>query len=299
MMDLRQLRYLIAVADELNFTRAARRCHISQPPLSRAIAELEAEIGARLFDRDRHSVALTPAGDSFVADARQALSLLQAGADRANRIARGLSGSVTFGFGGPTAYSLFPELIRRFRKACPDVMPRYRALSFAQQTEALHGGEIDIGIVRLPIFDELIETRLIHREELVVAISRGHPVLARKGALRINDLRSCRFVTYEATRGFNYRADFRALCQMADFEPDITHEAPTTEAVLAIVACGESVSIVPASASRWRVRGVVFRPLASPAGQDTLSTARFAIAWHRNRASAAARQFINLCPITE
>src|SRR5947209_11321394 len=111
MMDLRQLQYALALAKELNFTRAARRCHVSQPPLSRAIAELETEIGTALFLRDTHHVALTVAGASFLQDAERALAVLDEGAERARRAARGLKGTLIMGFGGSPVYALLPGLI--------------------------------------------------------------------------------------------------------------------------------------------------------------------------------------------
>jgi DNA-binding transcriptional LysR family regulator len=117
-MDLRQLRYLIALAEELNFTRAAARCNVSQPPFSRAIRDLETDIGARLFDRDKHRVALT-AGASMVEDARRSLAMIEEGRHRAQRTAAGYSGTLTFGFGGSTVYSLLPSLVAGFARLRP------------------------------------------------------------------------------------------------------------------------------------------------------------------------------------
>jgi LysR family transcriptional regulator, benzoate and cis,cis-muconate-responsive activator of ben and cat genes len=114
-MELRQLRYLLAVAEELNFTRAARRCNVSQPPLSRSISELEDEIGVRLFDRNTHRVSLTAAGSSLIDDARRALELIDSCTDRARRVSIGLRGTLVLGFGGSPVYALLPNLIRRFR----------------------------------------------------------------------------------------------------------------------------------------------------------------------------------------
>lgn len=295
-MDVRQMRYLIAVAEELNFTRAAARCHVSQPPLSRAIRDLEAEVGAQLFERDKHHVALTPAGAALVDRARKALAMLDEGADLARRTAAGLSGMLTFGFGGSTVYALVPALVRRFRETTPDVAIRFNAMSVLHQIEALRSGDIDIGIVRLPIFDELIETRFVHSEPLVVALPSGHPLLAHSGPVSPDDLKSSRFVTYEPTRGFNFQADLLALCHLASFDPAIAHEAPTTEAVIGIVACGEGVAIVPASAERLRMRGVAFRPLDVPASAPELATVRFALAWRAGMIRPTVRKFIDSVP---
>ncbi|WP_275229503.1 LysR family transcriptional regulator [Novosphingobium album (ex Liu et al. 2023)] len=290
---MRQMRYLVAVGEELNFTRAAERCHISQPPLSRAIRELESEIGTRLFDRDKHHVALTPAGASLMLSARKALAALDDGIHLARRTGMGLSGTLTFGFGGSTVYSLLPSLVRRFRETTADVELRFSAMSVLHQIEALRSGEIDVGILRLPIFDELIETRFVHSEPLVAALPLGHPLLAHSGAVSPADLRSSRFVTYESTRGFNFQADLLALCRLANFDPEIAHEAPTTEAVIGIVACGEGVAIVPASAERLRMRGVAFRPLEVPDATAERAVVRFALAWRAGELGATTRKFID------
>ena len=291
-MDLRQMRYLVAVAEELSFTRAARRCHVSQPPLSRAIRELEQEIGIRLFERDKHHVAVTPAGRSLLEDARRALALLDESAERARRTARGLRGTLSIGFGGSPVYSLLPALVRRFRQAVPDVEIRFRAMAVLRQIEALRNGEIDIGIVRLPVYDELIDTRFVYREPLVVALPSGHPLLGSSGAIAVAQLNGSRFVTYQPTRGFNFHADLHALCRLADFEPVIAYEAASTEAVVGIVACGEGVAIVPASAERLRMRGVSFRPLDVSAVSAGLGWVEFALAWRNVDTPATATEFV-------
>ena len=292
-MDLRQMRYLIAVSEELNFTRAAERCNVSQPPLSRAIRDLEEEVGARLFDRSTHHVALTPAGESLVADARKALAIAEEGLERARRLSRGFTGTLTFGFGGSTVYALLPLLVRRFREAAPSVHIRFQAMSVLHQIEALRDGQIDVGIVRLPIFDELIDTKFVYSEPLAVALPWGHPLLAHSGAVDIAELQSNRFVTYEPARGFNFHSDLHALCRRAGFTPAIAHEAPTTEAVVGIVACGEGVAIIPSSAERLRMRGVSFRPLAAVPADASLHTVRFALAWRKGQPGSTVQKFLD------
>lgn len=286
------MRYLVAVAEELNFTRAAIRCNVSQPPLSRAIRLLEEEVGTRLFVRDKHSVVVTPAGASLVEDARRMLRQLADGLDRARRISRGLRGTLSIGFGGSTVYSLLPALVRRFRDAAPDVEIRFQTMAVLSQIDALRNHEIDIGILRLPVHDELIETRFVHREPLVAALPLDHPLLAHSGAIAIGQLASSRFITYQPRRGFNYHADLFALCRLAGFEPNIAHEAGTSEAIIGIVACGEGVAIVPASAERLRMRGVAFRALDVTDIPLRLGAVEFALAWHRERLTEAAAEFV-------
>lgn len=293
-MNIRSLHYLVAVAEELNFSRAAERCHVSQPPLSRAIRNLEEQVGAKLFLRNRHQVALTPAGLSLVQDARKALELLEEGAERARRTALGMTGTLSIGFGGSTVYSLLPSLVRRFRQAAPDVVIHFKAMSVLHQIEALREREIDIGIVRLPISDELIETHFVHAEPLVIAFPTGHKLLTRPGPVSIRDLSGSRIVTYEAARGFHVYGDLQGLCRLAGFTPHIAHQAPTTEAVIGIVACGEGVAVVPASAERLHMQGVAFRPLDPGNAPQHLTMVRFALAWRSMTTSATTLRFINV-----
>ncbi len=293
-MDLRQLRYLLAVAEELNFTRAAMRCNISQPPLSRAIRDLEEEIGAQLFERDKHKVELTLAGKTLVEEARQVIAVLERGVERTRQAATGLQGTLRIGFGGSTVYSLLPQLVRRFREAVSDVKIEFCPMPVLSQIEALRNGEIDLGLLRLPIFDEIIETRYVYDEPLVVALPITHPLLRQSGAISVADLRNDRFVTYEPARGFNFHSDLIALCRLAGYDPRIEHWALTTEAVIGIVACGEGVAIVPASAERLRMRGVSFRPLTSGDASSDLLNVRFALAWRKEGAPATAARFVEL-----
>ena len=291
------MQYLVAVAEELSFSRAALRCNVSQPPLSRAIQDLEKEIGAKLFVRDKHSVALTPAGRSLVDDTSLMLRQLGESVQRARQTAQGLRGSLSIGFGGSTVFALLPSLVQRFRENVSDVEIRFCPMPVPYQIEALRNREIDVGILRLPIHDEIVETKPVHREPLIVALPTNHPQLAASDAISVAQLASSRFVTYLPSRGFNYHADLYALCRLAGFDPDIAHEAPTTEAVVAIVACGEGVAIVPASAERLRMRGVSFRPLDVRGIPAHLGSVSFGLAWHRQFASSTVTQFVAQAPL--
>jgi LysR family transcriptional regulator, benzoate and cis,cis-muconate-responsive activator of ben and cat genes len=288
------MRYFLALAEELNFTRAAARCHISQPPFSRAISQLEHEIGARLFERDKHKVTVTLAGQTLIEDATQALAVIDRGIERARQVATGLQGSLRMGFGGSTVYSLLPQLIRRFRSVVSDVEIEFCPMPVLSQIEALRNGEIDLGLLRLPIFDESLETQHVYGEPLVAALPSGHPLLARSGAVSIAELRHDRFVAYEPTRGFNFHSDLVALCRFDGYDPQIAHRALTTEAVIGIVACGEGVAIVPASAERLRMRGVSFRPLDAHGAPQHLLNVEFALAWRREGTPATAFRFAEL-----
>lgn len=291
-MDQRQLRNLVALAEELNFTRAAARCHISQPPFSRSIALLEAELGVRLFDRDRHSVSLTEAGRELFRDARRILGLTEEAAERARRTARGLRGTLTLGFGGSSTYSHWPKVVRAFSDAVPDVRILFRSMPVLDQIEAIREGVIDLGLIRLPIMDEMIATQHAYSEPLIVALPEGHALLEGTDPVALRDLAPSQFVTYEPRRGFHYHADLHALCRFAGFKPTIAYEAQSTEAVVGIVACGQGVAIVPQSADRLRMRGVDFRPLIVAGAPEELTMVTFGLGWRSESPSPVTLEFI-------
>jgi DNA-binding transcriptional LysR family regulator len=291
-VEIRQFRYFLAVAEEFSFTRAALRCHVSQPPLSRQIARLEQEIGVRLLERDHHSVALTEAGRIFLEDARAVLARVDGSRERAIRAASGLTGRLTVGFGSSTAYALLPMLVRNFRTRYPDVELVLKSMPVIAQVEALRAGEIDVGVLRLPVYDEMISTQFVHREGLVVVLPATH-ALAGARRIRLEDLAGCEFVAYQRSRGLGFHNDLIALCRAAGFEPRIVQESSPTEGIVGVVACGRTVAIVPAAARRLHVDGVVYRPLIAPANAaPELTIVDFAVAWLRDSVSPTISGFV-------
>lgn len=293
-MDVRQTRYFIAVAEELNFTRAAVRCGISQPPLSRAIALLELEVGARLFDRDKHRVSLTPVGLSLYDDARHAIESLDLSMKRARQFAKGEAGKLTIAIGGTMSYSLIPNMVARFRAKFPKVEFEFRALAIPQQLHALRMREIDIGVVRLPIFDNSIDTLPVHREKTVMAVPDALAAKINTFPVRLSDFQREVFVTYQQSRGFGFHADLLVMCRALGFEPNIGHQVPTTEAVLSIVGCGEGVALVPASAMCLHVSGVSFIELDVAEIPERMIEAQFGLAWLRDHATKTLLNFVDL-----
>lgn len=293
-MDLAKLRYAIALAEELNFTRAAERCHVSQPPLSRAIRDIEDKVGAKLFERNKHHVRVTPAGARFVSTARKIIDLLESGTQATRETADGLRGSLAIGFGGSMVYSLIPALVRQFRAEAPNVAIKFCTIPITNQLEALREGKLDIGVIRTPINDERIAHHTIHTEPLIIALPDDHPLARNSGELNIGELQYCSFITYETRLGYNFHTDLLELCRTVDFSPIIAHVAPNTEGVIGIVACGEGVAIVPASARHLSIDGATFRNLKVPRKAQKLSSVSFALAWNRESPSATARQFLSL-----
>lgn len=287
-MELRHLRYFVAVAEELNFSRAARRIHISQPPLSRQIALLEREMGVQLFERGKHGVQLTKAGVVFLDDARGVLACASAAVSSAQRAARGEIGRLSVGFIASASYALLPHVLREFRLRYPDVKLVLRTLDITQQIDALQANRIDIGIVRMPITDSTLETALLVRERFVVALQRNHE-LASRGRLSLKALANERFITSpsgDEVGFYNQGSLILSMCQRVGFIPNVVQEVRPTQTMIGLVSAGIGIAIVPTSAQSIRIKGVVYRPLS-----DRHAITEFALAWRRADTSPILRAF--------
>ena len=284
-MELRQLRYFVAVAEELSFTRAARRLHVSQPPVSRQIERLEHEVGLRLLERTRQRVRLTEAGRAFYEQARATLASAEAAVASARRASEGEVGRLALGFGGSVAY-LLPGVLSRFRARYAGVELVLHPLHLAQQYEALQRDTIDFGLLILPIEDAGLETEIFLREPLVAALPPGHP-LCKKRRLRVEQLASCDFVLFPWMRGVGYGRLVMRVCSRAGFVPRVVQEASPMESIIGMVGAGVGVSILPAMAERQHVARVEYRPLA-----DAFAVADIAMAWKKSNRSPVLARFI-------
>jgi len=268
--SLRELECFVAVAEELSFTRAARRLHLSQPPLSRHIQSLEARLGVQLFVRSPRSVALTPAGRAFLADTKGALTQLQRAADRARRAARGETARLDLGF---VSAVLNPELIgifQRFRTAYPAVHLTLQDCPPAEQLRAIHEGRLDGGFVGASPATPTGGLTFIplSREPLYVFLPRGHRRQAEK-KVRVRDLAGEAFVMVAAESAPCYSQQLHELCAKAGFRPRVVQEAARGQAVAVMVAAGAGVAILPGSMARLAGDSLVALPLADKAAQVT------------------------------
>src|SRR5579871_1682031 len=241
-MELRHLRYFVAVAEELHFHRAAQRLHISQPPLSQQIRALERELGVSLLSRNRRRVALTAAGAAFLDDARAILTSVERAADRARGIARGSQGTISIGFVGSAMFSpTLPNILREFHDGHPDVELVLRELPTSAQLAALAGGEIDVGVIRGPIdlaeLDGQLELMTIQREHLVVAVPAEHPLAARR-RLRAEELRGESFVVLARREAPGLYAGLAAAMGDAGGLPEDVLEVAEMQTIISLVAGG-------------------------------------------------------------
>lgn len=287
-MELRHLRYFVAVAEELHFGRAAARLNIAQPPLSQQIRRLEEMLQVPLFRRTRRRVELTDAGRAFLEGAREALRQVEAAVHRARRADAGEIGHLALGFVGSAAVSVLPDLVRRLRSRFPGVKLALVEQTTAQQVEALLAGRLQAGLVRPPLVARGLEVRTVAREPLVVALPAGHPLAAGRD-VPLPSLAGEPFVLFPREQGPGLHDLVLAACAEAGFSPAVVQEATQMQTIVGLVAAGLGVALVPGSVRRYRQRGVVFRPLRGP-----VPTVDLAVAWRRGDPSAVLQAFLGV-----
>ncbi len=262
-MDLRHLKYFIAVAEEQNIGRAALRLHISQPPLTRQIQQLEEELGVLLLNRTPRGVELTQAGSLFLDEARNIRSLVEQAIERTKRAGQGKLGRLDIGIFGTGILGAIPMLLQHFRDTHPDVRVVLHAMSKDEQIEALRQRRIVIGFNRIisPLPD--LTTELILREPLYLAVNEDHP-LATKSVVAFRELTDQPLVLFPTGARPNFVDRVMELCRNHGFTPEISQIVGDAVTGIALVAGGFGMSLVPQSATNLGLPGVVFRPLEDP-----------------------------------
>jgi DNA-binding transcriptional LysR family regulator len=283
-MELRHLRYFVAVAEERHFGRAARRLHIAQPPLSRQIQMLESELGFSLFDRSRRQVELTSAGTVLLRHARHVFEAIDLAVHEARRASKGESGRLVVGYPSSLAYSGLTELLRAYRARFPEVEVVLREMPPQHQIDSLKRGEIDVGFIRGRIEDAAITVECVRREPLVVALPAEHP-LAGRARVKVAQLAHDPFVIFPRDRGPAFFDQIVSMCHDAGFTPRIAQQAPQLDLV-SLVAAGFGVSIVPESLRLLGRDGIAFRPLVGAPVSELLA------AWRSGEPSPAVHEFV-------
>ncbi len=286
-MELRHLHAFLTVAEECHFGRAAERLGISQPPLSRQIQQLEAELGVKLFSRNSRSVALTREGTEYLKAIRPHLEGLDAAAAATRVSRRHPTGRVRAGFVSNLAYGFMPGLLESLRKAAPGIGVELSELPSPEQVRELHERRLDIGLVMLPVEDPGLKMRMLFREPVVAMLPAGHPA-ASPGKLSLKTLARESFVMCPRYRLSGFHETILDLCRTAGFEPHVDHEASSKTMVTELVASGLGVSLVPESATAHRHPGVVYRPLA-----DAPWPLEIAAVWLDERMNPALRAFLD------
>jgi DNA-binding transcriptional LysR family regulator len=291
-MELRHLRYFVAVAEELNFTRAAEKLHLAQPSLTRQIHNLEEELGVRLLNRTKSQVSLTEEGRGFLLDARRLLALSLESVKAVQRFSRGESIQLNIGYLFKFNFDLLPATLETFYQTSPEIAVNLFDMSPAEQLRALEARKIDLGFVGLrpPAANKNIAAlnwECIARHNVVVVLPARHP-LAKQRRIPAKDLKPLFFVAMSEQTHPGSRDWLTGLCRQAGFTPRILQDVELESGIMTFVAEGLGVTLAREQIRNLPHRGVVFRPLAAAAKAD------YWIAWHRENRSRALGQYIEI-----
>ncbi|RAR48730.1 LysR family hca operon transcriptional activator [Paraburkholderia unamae] len=272
-MELRHLRYFIAVADELSFTRAAQRLHTAQPSLSQQIRNLEDEVGTPLFERTRRKVELTEAGKVFLAEARLVVAQADRAVARARQVGQGRA-TVTIGFVPAAEIRVFPVILPRLRLRYPDVNVELRSLPTAEQEEALLRGDIDVAFMRRPVVSPALRSEVVLTEPLVVVLPSGHP-LARQQRIAAAQLSGEPFISTHPQFSGQVHSVVEAYCEAHGIERKVAQVATNILLNLNLVGMGLGYALLPAYVSSLTSSAICTRPLeGEPPTIDLLMVAR-------------------------
>ncbi len=286
-MDLRRLRYFVAVAETLHFGKAAARLHISQPPLSRQIQQLEQEIGTLLLRRSKRHVELTDAGAHLLVDARRLLNDADLVGERTRRAALGASGQLTLGFISAVDYSILPGVLRAYREAYPGVTLDLRELTSDVQLRDLLALRIDAGMLLAPVEDASLTTLPLLTESLVAAIPATDPLARRGRRVSLTAIATRPFILFPRSNAPGLHDMIVGFCRSTGFTPRVAQEAIQLQTIISLVSAGLGVALVPASLMDLRRSGVVYRLLRETSPQITVS-----LAWRYDNRSICLANFV-------
>ena len=285
-MELRHLRFVVTLSEELHFGKAAARLNISQPPFSRQIRQLEDELGVQLFRRTRRQVEMTEAGHMFVVQARQILADTEEAKHLMIEARQSATTQLSVGF--PRSYSgIVVEILRTFGARYQNVRIALRSLSTSDQLRALRSGELQVAFLRLPIFDSALKIEVIAREPLIVAMPECNKLASRR-RVRLQALANETYIMFPREMNPGHYDFLLDVCKNAGFAARIAPEADNTYTSLALVSAGLGVSLVPASARQLGWKGVVFKDLEPP-----VPWTEMAVAYNRESAKSLSA-FLNV-----
>lgn len=291
MFELSQLRCFVVAAEELHFGRAATRLHMTQPPLSRQIQLLEHQLGVQLLARSSRSVRLTPAGRSFLPEARAILRLAESASVAARRVASGEGGTITIGFTAASGYRFLPGLIVKCRERLPTIDLVLKELVTMEQIEALAAGRLDLALLRPHAATSDFETRCVAREALVLALPEEH-ALARGRQPTLADFDHAPFLTYSPVEARYFHDLVAGTFSRAGVHPQYTQHVTQIHSILALVRAGLGAALIPESATSLHFEGVVTRTLQKirPARPVELF-----MAWKRENDNPALAMLLEKC----
>jgi len=274
MLEMRLLRYFIEVADEGNFNRAADRLHIAQPPLSRAIQQLEAQLGASLFDRGQRPLKLTSVGSLLYAQARLMIERMENMETMVKAATASRNRRLVIGFVASTIYARLPELIREFRNVAENVEIILMESTTLEQIAALKEGRIDVGFGRIRFEDPAVRRIILRDERLIAAFPISHRLAKETGAVSIRELAGEPQILYPRSPRPSYADQVLSLFRDHAIEPRVVHEARELQIAIGLVAAEEGIAIVPESVRRARSHDIAFRDLQEPATSPIIMSHR-------------------------
>ncbi|GAA4371362.1 LysR substrate-binding domain-containing protein [Paeniglutamicibacter cryotolerans] len=285
-MDMRQLRYFVAVAEEKHFGRAAQRLHMAQPPLSQQIKQLEEQLDTLLLVRTTRKVDLTPAGELLLARARLLLAEVEKVEQDVRLVGQGASGILRIGVSGTATYRLMPRIVQAAQIDMPGLRLNVQGEMLTPQMEiALEEERLDVAILRPPVRSGQLSLKFLEQDELVVALPEDHE-LASRGLLDLADLAGEPFISYPLSSAVNRIA--LEACRKTGFSPRVVQEAHETSTLLSFVSAGMGVALVPTTRRMFALQGIVFRALRNAPAVD------LAVAWKAGNESALLLKFLDL-----
>jgi DNA-binding transcriptional LysR family regulator len=286
-MELRHLRYFVTVAEELHFGRAARRLHLSQPPLSMQIKALEEEIGAPLLLRTQRRVELTAAGAAFLKEAREILARVPAATEAARRAARGETGELVVGFVSIADYNVLPLALREFSHASPGIRLTLREATTDVQLRELAEERIDVGFLLAPVSDERLQVLPLMSERLVAALPERHPAARGSGPVSLKRLADASFILFPRHMAPRLHDNVVSCCAAAGFTPRVEQEAVQMQTIVSLVSAGLGVALIPESLRHLGRTGVVYRPL-----RERTPLTEIVLAWRARDTRPALQRFV-------
>ena len=288
-MELRHLRYFAAVSEHLHFGRAAEHLHISQPPLTRQIQQLEEALGVTLFARNNRRVELTAAGHLLLTEAKPLLAQFDGLKHRVGESAAGRVGKLAIGFISVADYHVLPSLLREFQSRYPHVVLSLREATTDMQLDALRDGAIDIGIVLAPLNDSSLQFQPLFQEELVAVLPANFDLRDRAKPISVKALADQPFVMFPRHSAPGLHDAITGACDRAGFAPRVAQEAIQMQTIISLVSVGMGVALVPASLTNLGRAGVIYRPLKEKSPLVTTG-----LAWKNSNSSPTLRAFLDV-----
>jgi DNA-binding transcriptional LysR family regulator len=285
-MELRHLRYFVAVAEELNFRRAAERLHIAQPPLSAQIKSLEDELGTKLFERSTRAVHLTAAGEALLGHARSLLNAASMAEQHVRNADQGLVGTLRISILAPAATSKLAKILRGYRQRFPGIQLNLHELTSTEQIERIRADELDVGLLRPPVVFPEIQTRFVEESSMILALPTGHR-LAKARRIRWIDFHNEPLVLIHPNLQHAYYDPFFAECEKVGAKPVVGQYTNDVNSKMWLISAGLGVAPTTQTIAETKRPGLTFRELPTP-----LPKVKTVLAWKRSNHSPALRHFL-------